>query len=88
MTSRQQTLIFALGLSVCIACLYGLGLNNQLVFDDTRLTDGSIFGRYGSFLEPQVRMLSYGTFVWIQGILGEGWKAQRAREGLLQGGLA
>lgn len=77
MTSRQQTLIFALGLSVCVACLYGLGLNNQLVFDDTRLTDGSIFGRYGSLLEPQVRMLSYGTFVWIQSILGEGWKAQR-----------
>jgi len=77
MTSRPQTLIFALGLSVCIACLYGLGLNNQLVFDDTRLIDGSIFGRYGSLLEPQVRMLSYGTFVWIQSILGEGWKAQR-----------
>ena len=70
-------MIFALGLSVCVACLYGLGLNNQLVFDDTRLTDGSIFGRYGSLLEPQVRMLSYGTFVWIQSILGEGWKAQR-----------
>ena len=77
MTSRQQTLIFALGLSVFVACLYGVGLNNQLVFDDTRLTDGSIFGRYGSLLEPQVRMLSYGTFVWIQSILGEGWKAQR-----------
>ena len=77
MTSRQSTLYFAFGLSVCVACLYAFGLSNQLVFDDARLTDGSIFGRYGSLLEPQVRMLSYGTFVWIQAILGEGWKIQR-----------
>lgn len=77
MTSRQSTLYFAFGLSVCVACLYAFGLSNQLVFDDARLTDGSIFGRYGSLLEPKVRMLSYGTFVWIQAILGEGWKIQR-----------
>jgi len=77
MTYRLQTFFFALGLAASIALLYAMGLSNQLVFDDARLTDGSIFGRYGNLLEPQVRMLSYGTFVWIKAILGESWKAQR-----------
>lgn len=57
--------------------LYAFGLNNQLVFDDSRLTDGTIFGQYGSLLQLKARLLSYGSFVWVQAILGEGWPQQR-----------
>ncbi len=57
--------------------LYAFGLNNQLVFDDGRLTDGTIFGQYGSLLQLKARLLSYGSFVWVQAILGDGWSQQR-----------
>lgn len=77
MTPRLTTLLFALALSMGIATLYAFGINNQLVFDDGRLTDGSIFGVYGSVVEFKVRMLSYGSFVWLQQILGDGWWKQR-----------
>ena len=77
MTPRLTTLLFAVALSTGIAILYAFGINNQLVFDDGRLTDGSIFGVYGSVIELKVRMLSYGSFVWLSQILGDGWWKQR-----------
>lgn len=77
MTSRSTTLLYALALSAGIAILYAFGINNQLVFDDGRLTDGSIFGEYGNLIQLKARMLSYGSFVWLQGVLGEGWWKQR-----------
>ena len=77
MTPRLTTLLFAVALSTGIAILYAFGINNQLVFDDGRLTDGSIFGVYGSVIELKVRMLSYGSFVWLTQILGDGWWKQR-----------
>jgi len=72
-----MTLLYAVALGVGIAILYAFGINNQLVFDDGRLTDGTIFGQYGSLIQLKPRMLSYGSFVWLQGILGEGWWKQR-----------
>lgn len=77
MTPRFMTLLYALALAAGIAVLYTFGINNQLVFDDGRLTDGTIFGEYGSLLQLKSRLLSYGSFVWIQDILGEGWWKQR-----------
>lgn len=77
MTPRLTTLLYALALAAGLAALYFLGLNNQLVFDDGRLTDGTIFGQYGSLLQLKSRLLSYGSFVWVQDILGEGWWKQR-----------
>lgn len=77
MTPRFMTLLYALALAAGIAALYTFGINNQLVFDDGRLTDDSIFGQYGSLLQLKSRLLSYGSFVWIQSILGEGWWKQR-----------
>jgi hypothetical protein len=49
-----------------------------LVFDDRALTDGRIFGVYGSLLRGEPRALSYGSFVWIQAVFGDGWPVQRA----------
>lgn len=77
----QKSKIFwslgVLALLAAILTIYGLGLHNSLVFDDGRLTDGTIFGRYGSLIEPKVRMLSYGSFVWVQSLLGESMALQR-----------
>lgn len=77
MTPRSITLLYALALVAGIAILYALGINNQLVFDDARLTDGTIFAQYGSLSQLKPRMLSYGSFVWLQAILGDGWWKQR-----------
>ena len=77
MTLRLTTLLYALALSAGLAALYSFGISNQLVFDDGRLTDGTVFGQYGKLLQLKSRMLSYGSFVWIQDILGEGWWKQR-----------
>ena len=60
-----------------ILAIYLPGLGNLPVFDDRLLTSGEIFARYGSLLEPLPRMFSYGSFVWVQALAGEGWWIQR-----------
>jgi protein O-mannosyl-transferase len=77
MTPKFTHAIFAAALAAGIYMLYAFGLNNQLVFDDGRLTDGTVFGQYGSLLQLKARLVSYGSFVWVQGILGDGWPQQR-----------
>ena len=73
----RKSLIFATALLIAVSLIYGSGLDNGLVFDDMRLTDGSIFGQYGQLFAFKVRTLSYGSFVWAQALLGEGWWKQR-----------
>jgi len=77
MTAHRTHLFYAMALAGVIAVLYGFGIHNPLLFDDARLTDGTIFGQYGSLLVLKTRTLSYGSFVWVRGILGEGWGLQR-----------
>ena len=84
----KTTWLYVLALAAGLLALYATGFKNQLVFDDARLTDGSIFGQYGHLLELRVRTLSYGTFVWIQSILGESWRAQRVFNVVLHAGTA
>ncbi len=55
--------------------IYLPGLGNDLVYDDAFLTDG-LFSQYAS-LHAHVRMLSYGSFVWVHALLGDGWWKQR-----------
>ena len=69
----KTSVIFAILLIAAILCVYLPGLNNQLIFDDLRLQEDSIFGQYGNLLQFKQRMLSYGSFVWIQKIFGDGW---------------
>lgn len=69
--------LFVVGLSLAVAVLYSASLDNGLIFDDARLGDGTIFGPYGSLDQIKVRWLSYGSFVWVQQLLGENWAAQR-----------
>jgi Tfp pilus assembly protein PilF len=56
--------------------IYLPGLGNELVFDDGALTDSDLLARYSS-LQLRVRMLSYGSFVWVHALLGDGWWKQR-----------
>ena len=72
----KTSVLFAILLIAAIFCVYGPGLNNQLVFDDQRLLELSFFESYGNLLQFKQRMLSYGTFVWIQNLFGEGWWKQ------------
>lgn len=67
---------FAIFLIAVTLCVYLPGLNNQLIFDDLRLGEGNFFERYGSLLQFKQRMLSYGSFVWVQKLFGEGWWKQ------------
>ena len=77
MTPKLTHAIYAVALAAGIFMLYAFGLNNQLVFDDGRLTDGTVFGQYGSLMQLKARLVSYGSFVWVRTILGDGWPQQR-----------
>ncbi len=57
--------VMALALTLLTAIVYGLGWGNGLVFDDGRLTDGTILQGYGSLWPVKQRLLSYGSFVWL-----------------------
>lgn len=63
---------------IALAGIYLPALNHPLIFDDRALTDGRIFGVYGSLSQWQPRALSYGSFVWIQALFGDSWPVQRA----------
>ena len=45
MKPRLVTLLYAVALASAIALLYAFGIHNQLLFDDARLTDGTIFAQ-------------------------------------------
>lgn len=68
----------ALLLAVLCLVVYGLGLNNGLVFDDARLTDGTVREAYGALWPLKQRLLSYGSFVWIDQLTGDSLHVQRA----------
>lgn len=57
--------------------VYLPGLGHELVFDDKRLADGTIFGGFGNLLNVRPRMLSYGSFVWVKALFGDDWWKQR-----------
>lgn len=78
---------FWLLLIVAILAIYLPGLSNELIFDDARLTDGTVFDSYGSLVELRQRALSYGSFVWVEAIAGEGWWKQRLVNLLLHLGV-
>ncbi|RUP31676.1 MAG: hypothetical protein EKK45_06670 [Curvibacter sp.] len=71
-----KALIPLLLISAVLVLLYGSGIHNSLIFDDVRLLDGSLFKQYNE-LSLNVRLLSYGSFVWVRDLLGEEWWKQR-----------
>lgn len=59
-----------------IAAIYLPGLGNALLFDDAQLADGQLFAKYATPALAE-RMLSYGSFVWLHALAGDGWWKQR-----------
>jgi tetratricopeptide (TPR) repeat protein len=84
--SLRSLVYFGL-LFVAVALAYSMGLQNELVFDDARLTDGSIFGIYDGFFQLKARSLSYGSFVWGQEFARESIPLQRAVNAALHFGV-
>ena len=85
--SRKVTYLFALVLVLAVLGIYLPGIQNELLFDDLRLSDGTIFGEYGNLLQFKQRMLSYGSFVWLQSLAGDGWWKQRLVNVMLHMGV-
>lgn len=75
--AHLSALLFAAIVMAAVLGIYLPGLHNELLFDDQRLADGTIFGGYGSVLQLKQRLLSYGSFIWVQEIFGQGWWKQR-----------
>lgn len=88
MSKTSSAFIFSALLAAATLAIYLPGIDNQLVFDDGRLTDGVIMGTYGSLLELRPRMLSYGSFVWVKALLGDEWWKQRLFNVFLHLGVA
>lgn len=70
-------IVFGLAVAAAVLAIYLPGLDHALLFDDLALTDGTIFGNYGNLLAFKQRLLSYGSFVWVDGLAGAGWWKQR-----------
>lgn len=65
--------VFGIAVLAAVLVIYLPGWNHALLFDDLRLSDGAIFGSYGSLLTFKQRMLSYGSFIWVDSLAGPGW---------------
>jgi tetratricopeptide (TPR) repeat protein len=57
--------------------IYLPGIANPLIFDDAILANGWVQREFGSLFAARPRAFSYGTFVWLEALLGEGWWKQR-----------
>ncbi|HXS54466.1 MAG TPA: hypothetical protein VN782_18150, partial [Usitatibacter sp.] len=72
----RRDLLWLPVVAAALLVVYLPGLGNALVYDDSYLTSG-LFSDYGRLLPLHVRELSYGSFVWLQALFGEGWWKQR-----------
>ncbi|MBR0566031.1 hypothetical protein J5J83_07880 [Azoarcus sp. L1K30] len=78
MTNCSKGLVaFTIALLTLTAAIYLPHLGSELIFDDNRLIDGTVFGAYADPLQIKQRLVSYGSFVWSTSLLGEGWWKQR-----------
>ena len=83
----RQWLFWLAALLAGILVIYLPGLHNELVFDDARLED-AVFGQYGGLASLKQRLLSYGSFVWVDAVFGDGWWKQRIVNVALHFGVA
>ncbi len=68
-----------IGLGAILALLLAIylpGLSNELLYDDEYLSS-TLFAEYASPFVVKPRMFSYGSFVWVQALVGDGWWKQR-----------
>ncbi len=66
--------IWLAAIAAIVIAIYLPGLGNLPVFDDSFYIDGQLKSRY-SELQLRPRVLSYGTFLWIDALFGDAlWK--------------
>lgn len=76
--TKYLSWLFALVLLAAVLGVYLPGLHNDLLFDDiSSLQNGSLFKAYGSLLDIKQRMVSYGSFIWVEHLAGPGFWKQR-----------
>lgn len=75
--SVRSGLVWGLLVVLGLLAVYLPGLGNELVFDDWILANGQIHEHYGGLLQLKQRMLSYGSFVWLDALPWEGWWKHR-----------
>lgn len=73
---RQVVIGFAI-LFLLLLVPYLVGIKNPLLFDDSLLLKDSFRQTYGDSFRLIQRFLSYGSFLWVEAIVGEGWWKQR-----------
>ena len=71
----RRDLLCLAAIAAVVLAVYLPGLGNPLVFDDAYLVD-KLKDEHGT-LRLQVRMLSYGSFLWLMDLFGQGWWKQR-----------
>jgi tetratricopeptide (TPR) repeat protein len=84
--SRNELVWLPLVLAA-MALIYLPGLGNPLLFDDALLAEAKFAQDYANPFLVKERMLSYGSFVWLQALLGDGWWKQRLFNFFLHAGV-
>ncbi len=84
----RQWIFWLAALLLGVGVIYFPGLDNGFVFDDRHLESGELMRDYGSLTALKPRMLSYGSFVWVEALVGEGWWKQRVVNLVLHFGVA
>lgn len=71
-----------------LLAVYLPGLHNELIFDDVALLQQRmLWGPYGDLWPLKQRLLSYGSFVWVEALVGDGGWKQRLFNLLLHIGV-
>ncbi len=72
--ARLRTWLWLPLVATALLAIYLPGLANLAVFDDAYFTDGQLGANFAT-LQLRPRMFSYGSFLWVQALLGEElWK--------------
>jgi tetratricopeptide (TPR) repeat protein len=78
-----RALVFPVLLGLAVVAVYAMGLHNDLIFDDARLTDGTVRNGYATWWQLKARLLSFGSFNGVWALAGESIAVQRAVNVLL-----
>jgi tetratricopeptide (TPR) repeat protein len=73
----RRELAWALPVALLVLAVYLPALGNLPIFDDSLLTEGDLLSSYGSLFQAKPRLVSYGSFTWVNALLGAGWWKQR-----------
>lgn len=80
--ANAQAYFWIAALVAGICAIYLPGLQNGLIFDDVQIAD-TVFPGYASLWPFKPRFLSYGSFVWVDALFGNGlWKQRLINIGL------